>query len=237
MDRNSGLLERYKSGDKLARDILCEENMGLVWNVARKFSGKGVDIDDIVQTGTMGLLKAIDNFDDSFDVKFSTYAVPMIIGEIRRFLRDDGPVKVSRSIKQRAYTGYKAREELSLELGREPTMEEISQKCDIPVEELAEAFCATTAPDSINREIYTDSNREFGEALSGKENEEAIINRITVVNILKKLKPRERQIIFLRYFKGKTQAEIASVIGVSQVQVSRIEKKVLRHIREEELNC
>lgn len=236
MDRNSGLLERYKNGDKLARDKLCEENMGLVWNVARKFSGKGVDIEDIVQTGTVGLLKAIDNFDDSFDVKFSTYAVPMIIGEIRRFLRDDGPLKVSRSLKQSAYRGYMAREELSAELGREPTMEEISQKCHICVEELVEAFCATTAPDSINREIYTDSNREFGEALAGKENEEAIINRITVANILKKLKPRERQIIFLRYFKGKTQAEIASVIGVSQVQVSRIEKKVFRRIREEEFN-
>ncbi len=234
MDRNSSLLERYKGGDRYARDKLCEENMGLVWNVARKFSAGGADIEDLAQTGTVGLLKAIDNFDPSFDVKFSTYAVPMIIGEIRRFLRDDGPIKVSRSLKQSAYRGYQAREALSAELGREPTMAEISEKCHIPTEELVEAFCATAAPDSINREIYTDSNREFGEALVGKENEEQIIDRITVGNILKKLKPRERQIIVLRYFRGKTQAEIANVIGVSQVQVSRIEKKVFERIRKEE---
>lgn len=234
MDRNSVLLKRYKNGDKCARDELCQENMGLVWNVARKFSASGVDIEDLAQTGSVGLLKAIDNFDTSFDVKFSTYAVPMIIGEIRRFLRDDGPLKVSRSLKQIAYRGYHVREELSAELGREPTIEEISQKCHIPREDLVEAFCATAAPDSINREIYADSNREFGEALAGKENEEQIINRITVGNILKKLKPRERQILVLRYFGGKTQAEIAPLVGVSQVQISRIEKKVFRRIREEE---
>lgn len=234
MDRNAELLHNYKNGDKSARDALCSENMGLVCNVARKFCANGVEFDDIAQTGTVGLLKAIDNFDDSFGVKFSTYAVPMIIGEIKRFLRDDGLIKVSRSLKQSAYRGYAAREELSAELGREPTISEISQKSDICVEELVEAFCATTAPDSINREVYTDSNQEFGDILAGKENEDTLINRIAVRSLLEKLEPRDRQIIVLRYFKGKTQAEIARVIGVSQVQVSRLEKKVLRQIRERE---
>ena len=234
MDRNAELLQSYKNGDKTARDTLCQENMGLVLNVAKKFCAGGAEFDDISQTGTVGLLKAIDNFDDSFGVKFSTYAVPMIIGEIKRFLRDDGLLKVSRSLKQSAYRGYAARDELSVNLGREPTISEISQKANISVEELVEAFCATTVPDSINREVYTDSNQEFGEILAGKDNEETLVNRIAVRGFLKKLNPREQQIIYLRYFKGKTQAEIARVIGVSQVQVSRIEKKVLREIRERE---
>lgn len=235
MDRNLILLKEYKNGDLSARDKLCEENMGLVWNIVKRFSKSGVEQEDLAQTGTMGLLKAIDNFDDSFDVKFSTYAVPMIIGEIRRFLRDDGLIKVSRSLKQNAYKGYQAREELSTLLNREPTMEEISEKCGVSVEELVEAFDATAVPDSINREAYADSNEEFEDKLKSAYDEEKIVNRIAVENILAGLKPRERQILVLRYFKGKTQQEIAPIVGVSQVQVSRIEKKAFERIREAEL--
>lgn len=235
MDKNSILLAQYKNGDKLARDRLCEENMGLVWNIVRKFAGNGIEAEDLAQTGTIGLLKAIDNFDASFDVKFSTYAVPMIIGEIRRFLRDDGLLKVSRSLKQSAYKGYRAREELAISLGREPTMAEISNKCGVGIEELVEAFEATTAPDSINREVYEDSNEEFADRLGSTDDEEKIVNRIAARNILQRLNSRERQILVLRYFKGKTQAEIAPIVGVSQVQVSRIEKKVFERIRKEEL--
>ncbi len=235
MDKNSILLKRYKDGDLSARDRLCEENMGLVWNIAARFAKNGVDAEDLAQTGTMGLLKAIDNFDFKFDVKFSTYAVPMIIGEIRRFLRDDGLIKVSRTLKQSAYKGYQAREELAKILNREPTLFEISQKCGIGTEELVEAFEATSPPDSINREIYSDSDEEFADTLKSDDSEEKIINKIAVQNILKMLKPRERQVLVLRYFKGKTQAEIAPIVGVSQVQVSRIEKKVLERIRDEEL--
>lgn len=235
MDRNSALLQEYKNGDIGAREALCRENMGLVHNVAKKFS-VNYDFEDLVQTGSIGLIKAIDNFDIDMGVKFSTYAVPMIIGEIRRFMRDDGPLKVSRSLKQSAYRGYRARDELSKKLGREPTMLEISNECGICPDELVEAFCATTPPDSINREAYTDSNQEFGEVLAGEDSEERLIDRIAVRDILKKLDPRERQIIFLRYFAGKTQAEIAGVVGVSQVQVSRIEKKVLCRIRKEEFS-
>ena len=234
MDRNLVLLMAYRSGDSDARDKLCQENMGLVWNIVKKFSSSGVDSEDLAQTGIIGLLKAIDNFDASFDVKFSTYAVPMIIGEIRRFLRDDGIIKVSRTLKSQAYLGYKAREELSLELGREPTLVEISKKCGIPAMELATAFEATIAPDSINREVYEDSGSEVIDSVKSTEDEEKIINKITVKNILDKLSERERQILILRYFRGKTQAEIAPIVGVSQVQVSRIEKKVFERIRSEQ---
>lgn len=236
MDRNIILLEQYRSGDVSARDTLCSENMGLVWNVVKKFAGGSIESEDLAQTGTIGLLKAIDNFDESFGVKFSTYAVPMIIGEIRRFLRDDGIIKVSRSLKQNAYKGYKAREELSVKLSREPTMAEISNKCGVSVEELVEAFEATAIPESINREAYSDSNEEFADRLASFDEEEKIVNRIAVKNILDSLAPRERQILVLRYFKGKTQQEIAPIVGVSQVQVSRIEKKALERVRREQ-NC
>ncbi len=237
MDNNSLLLLQYKNGSAEARDRLCSENMRLVWSIVKRFSASGTDPDDLAQTGVMGLLKAIDNFDESFGVKFSTYAVPMIIGEIRRFLRDDGIIKVSRSLKQAAYKGYKAREELSLRLNREPTMEEIAQKSGISVEELVEAFDATTAPDSINREVYEEGGEELSAQLSGDSGEEEIINRLAVREILESLNPRERQVLVLRYFKGKTQQEISTVIGVSQVQVSRIEKQAFKKIREREVKA
>lgn len=232
-NKNTMLLARCKGGDTLARDKLCEENMGLVWKVAAKFVRQGVEIEDIVQTGAVGLLKAIDNFNPEFDVKFSTYAVPMIIGEIRRFLRDDGIIRVSRSLKSTAYKGYKARSELLCELMREPTMSEIAQKCGIGVDELVEAFDATAPPESINRELYTDSKDELLDTLKSVDDEEKIVDKIFAHNILNSLKPRERQILVLRYFGGKTQSEIAPIVGVSQVQVSRIEKRVFEKIRNE----
>ncbi len=235
MDKNTELLIRYKNGDKLARDKLCEENMGLVWNIVKRFALSGAEADDLAQTGSVGLLKAIDNFDTSFGVKFSTYAVPMIIGEIRRFLRDDGLIKVSRNIKMNSRKGAVAREELTIILGREPTLEEISNRCGISTEELVEAFEATAVPDSINRETFSDGGGELSGLLKSCDDEERIVDKIAVKNILDKLDKRERQILVLRYFKGKTQQEIAPVIGVSQVQVSRIEKKVLEKIRSAEL--
>lgn len=233
MDRNSNLLAAVKAGDMHARDELCRENMGLVRSVAKRFQGMGADFDDLAQTGAIGLLKAIDNFDNSYSVKFSTYAVPMIIGEIRRFLRDDGLIKVSRTLKRQAYLGYKAREELAIETGREPTLFEISERCQISPVELAAAFEATATPDSVNREIYGDSEGEVIDSVKSCEDEEKIIDKITVRNILDKLSERERKILILRYFRGKTQSEIAELVGVSQVQVSRIEKKVFERIREE----
>ena len=235
MDRNESLLADLKNGDILARDKLCQENMGLVCNIVKRFGDAKAESEDLMQTGTIGLLKAIDNFDSSFGVKFSTYAVPMIIGEIRRFLRDDGIIKVSRSLKSIAYSGYRAREELSQKLGREPTIFEISEKCGISHIEIATAFEATATPDSINRKAYEDSDEEIADLVASTRDEERIINKITIKNILDKLSKREREILVLRYFRGKTQAEIAPIVGVSQVQVSRIEKKVIERIRKENI--
>ncbi len=235
IDKNTEMLLEYKKGNLKARDKLCQENMGLVYKVAARFSKMGVDMEDIVQTGAMGLLKAIDNFEVSFGVKFSTYAVPMIIGEIRRFLRDDGIIHVSRNLKTIAYHAYKAREELSRNLLREPTIEEIARKCEVEPCELMEALEATQAPDSINREMFDGSKEEISDSLKSEDTEEKIIDKIFVQNILNGLKPKERQIMVLRYFCGKTQSEISDVVGVSQVQVSRIEKKVIERLRAQQV--
>lgn len=231
MDNNEALLKDYKGGNLKARDMLCSKNMGLVMSIAKRFAGSGVDIEDLAQTGSLGLLKAIDNFDEAFGVKFSTYAVPMIMGEIRRFLRDDGILKVSRSLKECAYKGHIAREQLAAKLGREPTIAEIAEQSGFSGEEILEAFDATAPPDSINRSVYQDSDGEVADCLKSSDSEEKIVDRITVESILNTLEKRERQIIVLRYFRGKTQQEIADFVGVSQVQVSRIEKNVLEKIR------
>lgn len=232
MVNNEALLKEYKRGDMSARDKLCQENMGLVQSIARRFSAGGADVEDLAQTGSLGLLKAIENFDDSFGVKFSTYAVPVIMGEIRRFLRDDGIIKVSRSVKECANKGYLARDELSKKLGREPGIEEIANYSGYSREEILEAFDATMPPDSINRSVYHEDDTELADSLASTDSEEKIVDKLLARSILDSLDSRERQIIILRYFKGKTQQEIAKIVGVSQVQVSRIEKKVFARIRE-----
>ena len=233
--RNAELLKRCKRGDRTARDALCDENMGLVKKIASGFAKNGVSYEDLVQTGAIGLLKAIDNFDISQNVKFSTYAVPMILGEIKRFLRDDGIIKVSRSLKQTASKGMRAREELMKTLLREPTIKEISAKCGIDAEELAYAFDAVREPDSINRAISENCEETFEDRLSLENEEEKITDRILIEEILGKILPQERQVIVLRYFQDKSQQEIGKILGISQVQVSRIEKRVLDTIREKEL--
>ena len=232
--RNAELLARYKDGDKTARDLLCCENMGLVRKIVSGFSKTGVSNDDLIQTGAIGLIKAIDNFDTAVGVQFSTYAVPMILGEIKRFLRDDGLIKVSRSLKQASAKGIKAREELKKILGREPTIKEISEKCGISTEDLVCAFDASREPESINRTLYENSEETFSDRLSVCDEEEKITDKILIEQMLEKITARERQIIVLRYFKDKSQQEIADILGVSQVQISRTEKKVLEKIRQNE---
>ncbi len=229
--RNAELLERYKNGDKSARDLLCSENMGLVKKIVSGFSKSGAANEDLIQTGAIGLIKAIDNFDTSVGVKFSTYAVPMILGEIKRFLRDDGLIKVSRSLKQAAAKGAKARDELKIELGREPTVNEISQKCGISAEDLICAFDAAREPDSIDRTIFENSEETFSDRLSASDEEERITDKILIEELLTRITKKERQVIVLRYFKDKSQQQIADMLGISQVQVSRTEKKVLEKIR------
>ena len=229
MSDNLLLLKKVQEGDKSAEDELVENNMGLVICAAKKFSGRGIDFEELTQVGAIGLIKAVKRFNSSFGVQFSTYAVPMIIGEIKRFLRDDGIIKISRSIKENAIKGLNAQESLRKSLNRDPTISEISKECGVLVEDLMIAFEATTLPQSIYYE-NEDSNME--EKLKSPDCETPVINRILISGLLDKLENREKQIIILRYFKEKTQAQVAQIIGVSQVQISRIEKNVLKKLRD-----
>ena len=237
MDHTLALIGRIHQGDKEARDTLFSENMGLVYSVSRRFLGRGVEMEDLFQIGSIGLLKAVDNFNPEFDVKFSTYAVPMIIGEIKRFLRDDGMLKVSRSIKENRYKIYKVREEMEKRLGREPDMQELSAAIDMPVEELAMTMESAAEVESIYRTVYQGDGADLQLVDRLPENEdchEKLLNRIWVEEILEKLDGKERQLIGLRYFQDMTQTEVAKRMGVSQVQVSRMEKRILKKMREAE---
>ncbi|MDD6485181.1 MAG: SigB/SigF/SigG family RNA polymerase sigma factor [Clostridiales bacterium] len=222
-------------GDKEAQDTMVKSNMGLVHSVVKHFVGRGYEKEDLTQIGAIGLLKAIRKFDLSYDVRFSTYAVPMIMGEIKRFIRDDGMIKISRSLKETAMRGYRAKERLQKTLNREPTINEISEECGIECEELLEAFDAAAPPNSIYEAVYNNGEKEISliDTIGGSDPQEEIINRVLIGNILDNLELREKQILILRYFKGKTQSEIAKLMGVSQVQISRIEKRVIKRIREQ----
>lgn len=231
---DTALLKMAQSGDKKSHERLVSENMGLVWSVVKKFAGRGYEAEDLAQIGVIGLIKAVNRFDLSFDVQFSTYAVAMIVGEIKRFMRDDGAIKVSRSLKEAAMKGYSARERLYRKNGCEPSIGEIADESGVDSEMLVQAFNALTPPESIYTSVYDsdDSNICIADRLTSSDSEEKIIDKIMIQNILEKLSVRERQVIVFRYFKGKTQSEIAKLIGVSQVQVSRIEKAVLKRLRE-----
>ncbi|MDO4337661.1 MAG: SigF/SigG family RNA polymerase sporulation sigma factor [Eubacteriales bacterium] len=234
MDHTLALIGRAHQGDKEARDTLFEENVGLIYSVARRFLGRGVEMEDLFQIGSIGLLKAVDHFDMAFDVKFSTYAVPMIAGEIKRFLRDDGMLKVSRSLKENHYRIYQAREEMERRLGREPTLTEISGEIGISMEELVLAMESKVEVESLHKTIYQGEGTEISlmDKLPENENQqELLLDRIFLEEILDTLEPKEKQLICMRYFKDMTQTEIAGELGVSQVQVSRMEKRILRNLR------
>lgn len=229
MTDNSELLKRAKMGDEKAADKLVENNIGLVHSIAGRFAGRRCEKEDLFQIGAIGLIKAVKRFDTSYGVQFSTYAVPMIIGEIKRFLRDDGAVKVSRAIKETAAKGRRAEEVLSERLGRCPTLSEIAYESGISPEELAAAFDAAREPESLEN---GSDGRALIDLLARDDTEDRIVDRVFLQNALAALDKREREILVLRYFKGKTQSEIAKIIGVSQVQISRLEKKAMRRIRE-----
>lgn len=231
MEDNSALLLRLESGDESARDQLIENNMGLVYNIAGKFINSGYEREDLIQIGSVGLIKAARKFDNTFGVQFSTYAVPVILGEIKRFLRDDGAIKVSRSLKEIAIRGRKAEEILNRELGRTPTMSEISKKCGVNEEQLIEAFEASMPVESIYRTVGDSDNTMLLNILEGEDVETKIIDKLYLKELLADLTQREKSIILMRYFRGKTQGEISKIIGVSQVQISRIEKKALLKMR------
>jgi RNA polymerase sporulation-specific sigma factor len=224
-------IQKAQQGDKQTRDHLVEANSGLVWSVVRKFLNRGHESEDLYQVGCMGLLKAIDKFDQSFGVQFSTYAVPVIMGEIKRYIRDDGMIKVSRSLKELAGKASGARELLGKKLGREPNVSEIAAYLSVSTEELAMALDASIAPESLQA-VYGEDERELGEKIcDDSQSESKLINQIAMKEAISTLPQRERQIIILRYFAQKTQSQIAELLGISQVQVSRIEKKVLLEMR------
>ena len=236
MDHTLALIIKSQQGDKEARDTIFEENAGLVYSVAKRFLGRGVEMEDLVQIGSIGLLKAIDHFDRSYDVRFSTYAVPMILGEIRRYLRDDGILKVSRSLKENCVRIYSAREKLEKELGREPVLEEIAAAAELSVEEALISLESGAEVESLHKIIYQGDGNDISlmDRLQEKENgQDQALNRIFLDEILQKLKVKERQLIYMRYFKDMTQTEIAAELGISQVQVSRMEKRILKQLKEQ----
>lgn len=231
MTRTEELIVRSQAGDKSAGDDLITENAGLIWSVARRFLGRGTEADDLYQLGCLGFLKAVEGFDLSFGTQFSTYAVPKISGEIRRFLRDDGAVKVSRGIKEQAATIKNARNLLINALGREPTLQELSNQTGITPEEIAFAETATAATESINREAGEDGFT-LESVLSNTESEDAMVEKISLRQAISGLPEREAMVIRLRYFHGLTQQRVSKVLDVSQVQVSRIEKKAISRLRQ-----
>ena len=224
------LIRLSQNGNREAQEQLLTENAGLIWSVARRFLGRGAEADDLYQLGCLGFLKAVEGFDLEFGTQFSTYAVPKIAGEIRRFLRDDGAVKVSRTIKEQAATIKSTRNRLSNALGREPTIQEISRQTGFTPEEIALAETATAATESIQRETGEDGF-SLENILTDTESEETMVERIALYQAIEKLPEREAVVIKMRYFHGMTQQRVAAVLEVSQVQVSRIEKKALNNLR------
>lgn len=234
MDRTTTLIEKSHQGDEEARAQLVQENAGLVWCVVKRFLHRGAEAEDLFQIGNIGLLKAIDKFDLSYEVKFSTYAVPMISGEIKRFLRDDGMIKVSRSLKELAYKSLKAGEKLTDRLGREPTMEELSEELGVGKEELVQAMEAGGEVDSLYRPIHQKEGSEIRllDKIEEKEkSEDKILDRMVLNELLETLSAEERRLIYLRYFADRTQSDVGKIMGISQVQVSRMEKRIMENLK------
>ena len=234
MDHTIALIMKSQQGDKEARDTVFKENAGLVYSMAKRFAGRSVEMEDIVQIGSIGLLKAIDRFDISYDVKFSTYAVPMIIGEIRRFLRDNNSIRVSRSLRDTAYKAIYAREMLLKKNQKEPSITEVASEVGISREDIVYALDAIQNPMSLYEPIFTDGGDTLyvmDQIRDKKNREENWVEHLSLSDALKKLNAREHEIISLRFFEGKTQMEVAELIGISQAQVSRLEKNALRIMR------
>ena len=235
MDHTIALIQRSHEGDEEARAQLVEENTGLVWCIVKRFCNRGVEAEDLFQVGSIGLLKAIDKFDLSYNVKFSTYAVPMISGEIKRFLRDDGMIKVSRSLKELAYKAYLCQEKLQEKWGRDPTVSEIAEHLGVATEELTQAMDASGDIESLYKPIYQKEGQEIRlmDKLPEKEGgEERLLNQMLLSQLLAYLNKEERKLIYLRYFANQTQTQVGVTLGISQVQVSRMEKKILKSLRE-----
>lgn len=251
MEEMSVLIARSQAGERGAREVLIENNLGLVRHIVRRFAGRGYDLEDLFQIGVIGLMKAIDKFDLTLGLKFSTYAVPMIVGEVKRFLRDDGPVKVSRTIKENGMRVTLARQRLQAEEGREPTLRELAAEAGLSEEDVVMALEASIEVESIYAAVYQEDGSEVylvdklvrgkagavgssaaGGCASEDTEKEELLNRILLRQLLDTLSPGDRSLIYKRYFQNRTQMEIAAELGVSQVQVSRMEKKILLSLRE-----
>ena len=233
-EENDELLRRAKTGDKKAEDLLLEINLPLVASLSKKFLGRGYDYDDIYQVGALGLIKAIKNFNSEYNVKFSTYAVPMILGEIKRFLRDDGIVKISRNVKGISRKIMFKRDELTKELNREPTVHELAEYTKLSVDDIILAIDSCSSTQYLYDTVHQDDGSPILliDKIEEKVSDDSLIfNKLVLKEMINKLEEKSRQIIMLRYFKGKTQIQVASLLGISQVQVSRIEKKVLTKLK------
>lgn len=234
MEDTLALLERAHQGDKDARNMLVEENVGLVWSIVRRFKNRGVELEDLFQIGSIGLIKAIDKFDTGYDVKFSTYAVPMIMGEIKRYLRDDGLIKVSRCVRELSLKVYHTRERMENRLGREPTLSEIAGELGVMPEEVATAVDAAAEIESLSKVIYQGDGHEIeliDRLEEKKDRNEEVLNQMVLEKAMAYLDDKEKRILDMRYFQDKTQSAIAKELGMSQVQVSRMEKKILMFLR------
>lgn len=225
------LIRRSQQGDQQARDEIIEKNMRLVWSVVQRFLNRGYEPEDLFQIGCIGLMKSIDKFDLSYDVKFSTYAVPMILGEIQRFIRDDGSVKVSRSLKEIGNKIRKAKDELSKQNGRVPTVNEIAQFLQISPEDVVLAQEAVRSPTSIHETVYENDGDPITLLDQIADEQDVWFDKIALKKAMEELDERERLIVYLRYYKDQTQSEVAARLGISQVQVSRLEKKILQQMK------
>lgn len=235
MDQTIALIEQSHQGDKEARDRLVQSNLGLVWSIVRRFENRGCELEDLFQIGSIGLMKAIDKFDTSFDVRFSTYAVPMITGEIKRFLRDDGMIKVSRSLKENVVKIKAAESRLQREHGRDVTLSEIAAETGLTKEDIVMALEASVEVESIYKSVYQSDGNEICivDRLQEKtDSNERLLNQMLLNQLMEHLNETEKELIQLRYYHEKTQVEVAKKLGISQVQVSRLEKKILLRLRE-----
>ena len=233
-ERMRELFPLVHGGDRQAREEFIRGNLRLVLSVVQRFSGRGENADDLFQVGCIGLIKALDHFDVSQNVRFSTYAVPMIIGEIRRYLRDNNPIRVSRSLRDTAYKALQARDRLVIRLNREPTIEEIARELDLPQEDVVFALEAIQDPISLFEPVYNDGGDAIyimDQVKDEKHQDDSWLERIAIKEAMKRLSEREKKILRLRFFEGRTQMEVAGEIGISQAQVSRLEKNALLHMR------
>ena len=230
------IIERAQNGSKDDMTKLIEDNNGLIWSIVRRFNGRGYDIEDLYQIGSIGLIKAIQRFDTSFEVRLSTYAVPYILGEIKRFIRDDGPIKISRSIKELNIKIIELQKEYLNKYGKEITLEQLAKELKTSKEDIAMALDSARPVNSIEDSQYRDNKTDktislIDQLSSGKDEENEITNRITIKKLISELKDNEKEVILLRYYKGKTQMQVAKILGITQVQVSRIERKVLDNMK------